>query len=187
MNAEVDFNGWKAILKNYTSVGGYGGWRKMTILIIYHGNSTLSNRLVAVSQTQVIETLSCLGDDLPGEINRVGHQHYRKYHHDNIYYDIHCDALLHYGIHNITAFHCFFTRVKTSQGGNLRTDLTATFLTVHSTVFLQGEWLRYVEERRSLRNITLPFYTFLLGRVSAGCTTTVDCWRLQDWFFQHAI
>lgn len=104
--------------------------------IFNHGNLTLSNRLIAMSQTQVIETLSSLGDDLPGEINSVGHQHYRKYHHDNIYYDIHGDALFHYCIHNITAFHCFFTRVKVSQGGNLRTDLTATFLTAHSTVFL---------------------------------------------------
>ena len=92
--------------------------------------STLSNRLVAVSQTEVIETLSG-GDDLPGEINSVGHQHYREYHHHDIYHDVHCDALFHYRVHNITAFHCFFPWVNTSQGRNL--------IRVSSTVFLQAD------------------------------------------------
>ena len=53
-----------ANLKNYTSaVPVAAGWEGKN----YNNNddSTLSNRLVAGSQTQVIETLSSLGYDLP--------------------------------------------------------------------------------------------------------------------------
>ena len=121
---DKDPEGWKANLKNYTSDYGQKNTK------INPDSSTLSNRLVAVSQTEVIETLSG-GDDLPGEINSVGHQHYREYHHHDIYHDVHCDALFHYRVHNITAFHCFFTWVNTSQGRNL--------ITVSSTVFLQAD------------------------------------------------
>ena len=60
MNAEVDFNGQRA--------GGMKGKPKEIYFnndIINQGNSTLSNRLVAMSEAQVIETLSSLGDDFP--------------------------------------------------------------------------------------------------------------------------
>ena len=153
-------------------------WEHSSLFRYQNNNddSTLSNRLVAMSETQVIETFSSLSDDFPWEINSVGHQHCGEYHHHNIYYDIHCDALCHYSIHNITAFHGFFS----SNGGNLST--------VNSTVFLQGDG------KRRRRNIILPFYTFLLGRVwcqlsAGGVERSENCTAVyspQDWFLKRS-